>query len=117
MICRYNGKEFPCRTGTAPLAPTAQILGPQLWARFHQWTLTFKGTPAEGEKWLGDFDAAVARMPLCGCAQHWVAIRAARPVDWSNLFSWGVDRHNDVNRKRNVPIFSLADALVRWKPS
>lgn len=115
MTCKYNGVVVPCRGSMPVIVSRAAIIGPKLWALFHLWTLSFKGTPEEGLQWLKEFDAQVATIPLCTCAQHWAAIRAANPPIWDNLFEWGVDRHNDVNRLRGVSCLTLEEALQFWR--
>lgn len=59
--------------------------------------------------WLSRAEGVVARQ----CFRNWEAIARACPPDFSSpeaIFAWGVDRHNDINRRLGKPAISLDEA-------
>jgi Erv1 / Alr family len=54
---------------------------------------------------------------MCGCADHWKAIIAKHPPDFTSpaaFFAWTVDRHNDVNARLGKPIMSHEEARALY---
>jgi hypothetical protein len=86
--------------------PSIEDLGPKLWAELH----TAERLSLE---WFNEW---LSRIPgYCGCVAHFLEILAANPVRFDDFFAWSVEVHNAVNAYLGKPIFSLEEALQRWK--
>lgn len=57
------------------------------------------------------------RIPCGSCQKHWRQVMTESPPDLSSaeaFFVWSVDAHNAVNRHLGKPLFSLADARIKY---
>lgn len=53
----------------------------------------------------------------CNCRKDWKDIEKKYPPDFTSqdaFFSWGVARHNDINRKLGKPQLQLLDAFLLY---
>jgi hypothetical protein len=81
-------------------------LGPKLWAELH-------AAERPSLEWFNNW---LSRVPIyCGCADHFREILAANPIRFDDFVAWSVEVHNAVNANLGKPIFSLEEALQRWK--
>ncbi len=84
--------------------------GPAKWAEFHRRTLLMEGV--DDSTWLIVF---ASKLPCGDCKQHWQAMVLRTPPDFSRYFAWGVDRHNEVNRRLGKPELTEAEARALWQ--
>lgn len=87
--------------------------GPPKWAELHRACLDLD-SETDRKAFLKDFEASI---PCPVCKDHWRAMvkKAPPPVnDRDRLFTWSVQRHNEVNVKRGVRTMSLDEAKARW---
>lgn len=92
-------------------------LGPPLWAKIHKWALTFTGS----------YEVACVKLTMfrlevpCGeCRQHWTEITERTPfLKGMDLFTWLIDRHNEVNQTKRTPspVISVEEARAIWQNS
>lgn len=94
----------------APAPATVEHWGPAKWAVLHRFTLA-PDRPTVA--FLNDFKAD---LPGC-CKPDWERFVAASPPpdDPALLFAWGVDRHNDVNRKLKKPTMGVEAARAIYE--
>ena len=87
--------------------------GKALWRCLHAFAYVDPAEATEedvrrAEAWLTWFDEAVeeASAGICGCSQHWRAIRANHPPNLRGaveFWDWTVEVHNVVNERLGKP--------------
>lgn len=89
--------------------PITADKGRERWAELHRRSLAWAGGDDSG--WLAAF---AERLPCGECRGHWLGMVARTPPDWANYFRWGVERHNEVNRRLGKPELTEAAARSLW---
>jgi hypothetical protein len=90
--------------------------GPRLWAELHLFSLRNRNCEDVGfiKNW---FDNWVASIPWngCPCQQHFEEYCKQNPPDFNDLWRWGVELHNDVNKRTGRNVHSLEQAENLWR--
>jgi hypothetical protein len=89
--------------------------GPRLWTELHLFSLRNKNCK-DHEFIKNWFDNWVESIPWngCPCQQHFEDYCNQFPADYSNLWKWGVDLHNNVNQRIGKSTISLSEAEQLW---
>lgn len=85
----------------------------ELWAALHRHAW---GDDWDDPAWIDR--NITAKLPCGECKQHWRALLAATPPDYSSreaFFAWGVAAHNQVNARLGKPIMGLDEARKIWR--
>jgi hypothetical protein len=89
--------------------------GSAKWAELHLKSIKDEITP----QWLDAWEQGLPSFG-CSCLSHWRAIHLAHPLPPSGQFTWGVDRHNEINAHfeadtgQKRPLFSHDQAFKLW---
>jgi hypothetical protein len=89
------------------------------WLLLHNYPLVLVSwNAATCEAWYRDWERRIPNIN-CDCRRHWKELVEANPPDFASplaFFQWGVDRHNDVNRRLGKPEVSFDEAcrLYGW---
>ena len=90
--------------------------GPRLWTELHLFSLRNQNCEDVGfiKNW---FDNWVASIPWngCPCQQHFEEYCKQNPPDFNDLWRWGVELHNDVNKRTGRNVHSLEQAENLWR--
>jgi hypothetical protein len=90
--------------------------GPRLWAELHLFSLRNRNCEDFGfiKNW---FDNWVASIPWngCPCQQHFEEYCKQNPPDFNDLWRWGVELHNDVNKRTGRNVHSLEQTENLWR--
>lgn len=89
--------------------------GPRLWAEFHLFSLRNKNCHDYEfiKNWFDNWQESIP-WNGCPCQQHFEDYCNQFPIDYSNLWKWGVDLHNNVNERIGKPTISLSEAEQLW---
>lgn len=90
--------------------------GPRLWTELHLFSLRNRNCEDVGfiKNW---FDNWVASIPWngCPCQQHFEEYCKQNPPDFNDLWRWGVELHNEVNKRTGRNVHSLEQAENLWR--
>jgi hypothetical protein len=90
---------------------------PNHWHPLHQYSPE-KWVPTKAKSMYIQWKAKIPNSG-CDCKKKWSTLVEKNPPDYSSrmaFFSWGVDRHNDVNRELNKPILTVHEAAAIHNP-
>lgn len=108
-----RGTASSVKQGGSPV-PLTFNGGPQAWRALHTYIQSSSWNPAEARRWYEEEWLPTIPSFGCRCRRHWHEIASASPPDFSSelaFFRWGVDRHNDVNRKLGRHDYAFEDAM------
>lgn len=89
--------------------------GPRLWTELHLFSL--RNRSCQDYEFIKNwFDNWSKSIPWngCPCQQHFEDYCNQFPPNYSDLWKWGVDLHNDVNERIGKPKLSLSEAEQLW---
>jgi hypothetical protein len=90
--------------------------GPRLWTELHLFSLRNRNCEDVGfiKNWLDNW---VASIPWngCPCQQHFEEYCKQNPPDFNDLWRWGVELHNEVNKRTGRNVHSLEQAENLWR--
>lgn len=90
--------------------------GPRLWSELHLFSL--RNRNCEDRAFIKNwFDNWVKSIPWngCPCQQHFEDYCKQIPPDFNDLWKWGVELHNDVNRRIGRKTCNLEEAENLWR--
>jgi hypothetical protein len=89
--------------------------GPRFWTELHLFSLRNRNCPDVDfiKNW---FDSWVESIPWngCTCKEHFDDYCNRTPPDFSDLWKWGIEIHNDVNMRNGKKQLSLSEAEQLW---
>jgi hypothetical protein len=89
--------------------------GPRFWTELHLFSLRNRNCPDVNfiKNW---FDNWVDSIPWngCPCKEHFEDYCKSIPPNFSDLWKWGIEIHNDVNMRIGKKQLSLSEAEQLW---
>jgi hypothetical protein len=89
--------------------------GPRFWTELH--LFSFRNRNCEDRAFIKNwFDNWVDSIPWngCPCKDHFDDYCNRNPPDFSDLWKWGIEIHNDVNMRNGKKQLSLSEAEQLW---
>jgi len=115
----YPGNVYCCKQPNKPPRIDAPSRQADHWRELHNYPLVLVSwNAATCEAWYRDWERRIPNIN-CDCRRHWKELVEKNSPDFGSplaFFVWGVDRHNDVNRRLGKPEVSIDEAcrLYGW---
>lgn len=112
-IAAPAGITVYCSCGARNTNPEEYLreAGRKAWALLHRYPIEHQHDcePVEAKRWYEEEWLPLVPRFGCECHSYWRELTTLRPPNFASFddfYWWSVDRHNDINRKLQRPIYS-----------